>query len=1032
MRKNIFIVPFLFLLSVLSCTREQRDYGGEEAPVAVQGEVVFKLASSNAMVTKSQYQESDLKAIRNVWVMAVADDGFWRAKYYTESDFSREGASVTCPAMNFKVGSSVTFYIAANMGDLTAAATPGGVADPSGIEYMIPASVDFSASGMPMAAAPVTRTIAASTSVSMLLEPLLARLNITINKNGITDNTAADVLASGAIKVKNTNRRLSPFGVSVATGVGDLFSIDIDKETFASSVSYNMTHSGVLLYVPENAVGNLLSAGHTQWDKANVAIEDKELATYIEYTGHKNAADDGIGGDVSYRAYLGENETNNYSVNRNTTYNCTLGLTWNGLFYTGDWRVDNSDITDGRILTLSDTPHTTSSSFTNWGRLRRNVASQLYVNFSRDGGASWVHSAKDIDGWPYGWDLYIDGVKQASGGSATAAGDLGWSYVGDPSRDQLFITPGPSAVASSVHTLQVKSADGRVVSNEVSFQVSEPLTLAWDTVSPKYVAQRGRLHPTNLEDPSAEVVYTIISGDTKVRLNSASDAQSTMVGLLAPGTATVRGECAATGQSGDFEVTVTSPVLRGAPTWLTRLYANPDGSPAHSETDGLQGLMPEARYYSVTSVRLNREDLSTTALAVNNTLAGDLYDELLALTPSVTGVLLGASSDGLNVKVYADKLTSGATSYPDNAVVDLGTLTVTAKSAAAGVGSLSTTIYSVKPFTNYDTYRSGSVNVTTNKDVHDFSVWGDRDVSSLLASYGDGIPNTTYYVSVPDVTCTSGREGAEVVAGPIFDGSYSSGTKRFTWASVIKDTNRRENDTAGIFSIKAYVRNVHSDERLYSPVFYRGRLFRHGGVIAYGYNQSLTQQTSKGVSCKYVGSKSYYTSSGLGCAFPNVGSHRTNHEYRINWRKTSGTYVSPNIGYGRVTRNASVHIVTGIKYDNTGDGMLFAVEDLCGSGTLGEWMEVSARYETGVLGFTCHGTSSGVIHVDSFDSAGGSPEMYFLPKDGSDKYEKIKVASVSLAFLKPTDGSETHNYPGISGCGFFVLHIVNEYANNWF
>ena len=656
------------------------------------------------------------------------------------------------------------------------------------------------------------------------------------------------------------------------------------------------------------------------------------------------------------------------------------------------------------------------------------------MNFSRDGGASWVHSAKDIDGWPYGWDLYIDGKKQAAGATATAAGDLGWSYVGDPSRDQLFITPGPSSVASSVHTLQVKSADGRVVSNEVSFQVSEPLILAWDTVSPEYVAQRGRLHPTNLEDPSAEVVYTIISGDTKVRLNSASDAQSTMVGLLAPGTATVRGECAATGQSGDFEITVTSPFLRAAGTWPTRLYANPDGSPAHSEDDGLQGLIPEAWYYTQASggSRLVRQDLATTALAVNTNLAGDLYDELLALTPSVSGALLGASSDGVNVEVYADKLTSGATSYPDNAVVELGTLTVSAKSAAACAGSLSVPVSSVKPFTNYDTYRSGSVSVTTTKDVHDFSVWGDRDISSLLASYGrDGITNTTYSVKVPKVTCTSGREGAEVVAGPTFNGSYIPATRYFSWASVIKDTDRRGNDTAGIFSIKAYVRNVHSNQKLYSPVFYRGRLFRHGGVIAYGFNQSSTEQTAKGVSCKYVGSKSYYTSSGLGCAFPNVGSHRFNHEYGLSWRKTSGTYISPSGGYSRVTRNASVHNVTGIKYDNTGDGMLFAVEDLCGQGTLGQWMEIPAKYGPGVLGFTCHGTSSGVIHVDSFDSAGGSPEMYFKDPDGSDKYDKIVVTDDYLAFLKPTTDAETHVYAS-NACGFFVLHIVDEYANNWF
>ena len=126
-----------------------------------------------------------------------------------------------------------------------------------------------------------------------------------------------------------------------------------------------------------------------------------------------------------------------------------------------------------------------------------------------------------------------------------------------------------------------------------------------------------------------------------------------------------------------------------------------------------------------------------------------------------------------------------------------------------------------------------------------------------------------------------------------------------------------------------------------------------------------------------------------------------------------------------------MHIVKDIKADNTGNGMLFTVEDLCGHGTLGEWMEVPSKYGTGVLEFTCHGSSSGVIHVDSFDSAGGSPEMYFMDPDGSDKYMKIVITGDYLAFLKPTTGAETHVYAS-NACGFYVLHLVDEYANNWF
>ena len=1039
MRKHIFIVPFLFLLSIFSCKREASDYEREDIPATTaQGEIVFNLASSNAMVTKSQYQESDLKAIHNVWVLAVADDGFWRAKYYTESDFSREGDSVTCPSMNFKFGSSVTFYVTANMGDLTDAGTPGGVATPSGIEYMIPASVDFSASGMPMAAEPFTRTITANTSVSVLLEPLLARLNITIDKNGITDNTVADVLASGAIKVKHANRRLCPFGVSCALSPEHMFSVVVDTENFSSSVSYDMTHPNVVLYVPENSMGNLLGPGsYTQWDKGNQGAPGKQYATYIEYTGHKNAADDGIGGDLSYRAYLGENETSNYSVNRNTTYNCTLGLTWNGLFYTGDWRVDNSDITDGRLLTLSETPHTTSASLADWGRLRRNVASQLYVNFSRNGGSTWVHSAKDIDGWPYGWDLYIDGVKQAAGASATAAGDLGWAYTSAAAGDRIAITPGPSSVASSVHTLQVKSADGRVVSNVVAFQVSSPLTLAWDTTAPVYVAQRGRLYPTDLEDPSATVVYTITSGNTKVRLNSATNAQSTMVGLLAEGTATIHAECAATDQSGDMVINIVAPTLDwGGPL---DLYAHPDGGDSCDEEDGMSGHRPLPAYYKPGeySTAFVRKVGSVTTLAVNYNLASDLYDELLAFTPSVTSPLLKVSSEGYgDIILYVDKLTSGTTSYPLKQEEEIGELIVSPKSASTGVESISVTVYSVDPFSAYDSYRASPVSVDKSRDINDLSVINSSYLTSARTAWS--IANTTYNVSFPAISGGNSYKGLEV----FLNGSSASastiksemtGTPGGTvsWPSMV--TNRLSEDTAGVFELKGFVKNRYSSEKIYSPTFYKGRLFRHGAVVAYVSNPLDSYSThapwttnDMRVSCRYFGKVSGYTSSGLAFAFPDVGTHRTNETYYIQW----SDYAHDMYGYRgacKVKRNSAQRPVTDVNQYNEGVGYLFDVEDICGTASSydvdihGPSLNPHEAHD----GYFCGDSSiSGNTGKDGLGDKGAM--MYFLSRSSQyPKYGSIRVANERLVFIKP-DGSPTHNYSStVTGCGYFVLHTFD-------
>lgn len=470
MKQYPFLLTVLLAGTFISCTSDAEAVPPEEPG---SSGITLSLSPAEGVATKSLYRESDLVAIRNVWVMAVADDGFWKRAYYTEDDFTRAGSSVHCPAMTFRTGTQVTFYMAANMGDLTAAAAgsllPDGTPDMARLEYLLPADINFNTASMPMAGQKTVFLSAPQTGIPAVLTPLLARLEITIDKNGITDHVTADVLSSGSLKVKNANRRLRPFGTSAAESTDDLFSVDIDRESFSASSSFEMTHSNVVLYVPENEMGDLLSSESTQWDKGNLHADGKERSTYLAYSCSKNAASDGVGGALTYKAYLGDNVTHNFSVHRNMTYACTLALSWNGFFFDGDWRVDNGAVSDGRILTLSPTPHTARVDYADMGSVQRSQQAALYVNFSRDSGNSWVHGAKDIAAWPYGWDLYIDGIKQAAGTAATASGDLAWSYTGTEDGDRISLCPGPSAVSGKRHTLQVWSADGRVSSNTVSF-----------------------------------------------------------------------------------------------------------------------------------------------------------------------------------------------------------------------------------------------------------------------------------------------------------------------------------------------------------------------------------------------------------------------------------------------------------------------------------------------------------------------------------------------------------------------------------
>ena len=591
--KNSFFSVVCFLTAlffgVLSCQREDGPVKQEPgSSVALEsGEAALSFRVSTPVVgddTKSVITDTYFETgIRSILILVLGEDGSWKSTYKeASSGYLSTGTGVAALDLDaVRVRAcyqDYTVYAFVNMGDVmdNMPVDASGKPTPDAYVYSMPVAYpDLGTRGMPMCAKATVDTddlpAGGQANVVLTLRRLMAKVVISVNKTGMTGENAG-VLNSSIIRVRQVPRVIRPFaaGGSGALEVAELYGgvgaayTDTDYYSFSAGAAAGAAyHTNVTtLYVPENYQG--VGSETSQEKKATAPGETptgrQALATFLEYKASKSGTNDGISGNLTYKAYLGENVVNDYNVIGDKVYRATLTLSWNGLFFDGDWRVDNSDITDGRRLYLSTTANASSASF-DWGRLRRNVASQLYVNFSRDGGSSWVHSAKDIDGWPYGWDLYIDGVKQAAGASATAAGDLGWSYVGDPSRDQLFITPGPSSVASSVHTLQVKSADGRVASNEVTFEVSQPLNFFWPYGSGSYyVAQRPILvQNTGLDDSSATITYAEKNGSPNVEIEQMSKT-SMYLNLLAAGEYTIVAT-ASNGQTGEVTFTVQDPVI---------------------------------------------------------------------------------------------------------------------------------------------------------------------------------------------------------------------------------------------------------------------------------------------------------------------------------------------------------------------------------------------------------------------------------------------------------------------------------------
>jgi len=456
----------------------------------------------------------------------------------------------------------------------------------------------------------------------------------------------------------------------------------------------------------------------------------------------------------------------------------------------------------------------------------------------------------------------------------------------------------------------------------------------------------------------------------------------------------------------------------------------------------MSGHRPLPAYYKPGeySTAFVRKLGSVTTLAVNYNLASDLYDELLAFTPSVTSPLLKVSSEGYgDIILYVNKLTSGTTSYPLEQGEEIGELIVSPKSASTGVESISVTVYSVDPFSAYETYKTKVVSIDDSKDMHDLSVLDSGDLADARTHWG--LPNTSYNIAFPAIGGGSSYIGMEA----FLNGSSIPSTTikanmsghpggNLSWSSVV--TNRRNDDTAGVFELKGYVQNRHSSERLYSPTFYRGRLFRHGGVVAYvsnpldSYSIYAPWMTERmRVSCRYLGNRSSYTSSGLGCAFPEVGTHRTNETYYIEWSDYLHN-MDQYMGACTVWPNTNhPNTVYGIAQDNNGVGYLFDVQDVCGGVDNGVHSDISYHggtlnpqeaHESYFAGRTGISKNAGKPNVGQH-----GPMMYFLPVSNNN----IKRANENLVFLKP-NGAPTHDYSStVKGCGYFILHTFDPGGN---
>ncbi len=547
MRLSTYSLALLAGLLALSCNREN---AREPALSPSKDDCVMQFTLVRKASTKSILPDGIENRLDNAFVLLTSEDGYFRYQYF---DFT-QNPQISSIEWRMPAGRDYTLYAVGNMGNILSdiPRTETGF-NMTEFRYEVPPYNQITA--IPMAAC---RTVSAQQvaegsrlEIPISLERLMAQVKVRIDKSGITGGDAAHVLQSASIHLRQVARGLYPFrtGGSLALTDNDVFSGDTDYYEFSANESWNMDSGEISLYVPENCQGQLLSSAAVQADKSalNDAIEalpQKGRLTFLEYVSAKNGQADGVSGSLVYRGYLGSNETNDFSIERNHRYTATLGLTWDGFAWKADgWRIDRgNDWNDGRRLAFLDA----DGNSINYLKIHKKGGGEAYAYFDIAAG-SGTAGRKDITSYPYGWYLTGNGTTlsghDGSSDSYTVANGvsvqcLGTVTVGGKKALQLQFYASSAATvttddAALRHRFGLHTIDGVLHSEGLELDIEDlPFQFNWqDDGIPNHVAQRGLLRCV---DPytgnlSAEGVFHIKDGyQSKIRLDNNGDGTATV------------------------------------------------------------------------------------------------------------------------------------------------------------------------------------------------------------------------------------------------------------------------------------------------------------------------------------------------------------------------------------------------------------------------------------------------------------------------------------------------------------------------
>ena len=489
------IVALAIVIYATACVNEnivsERDQGDEDRLAVVN---IVAALDGNETVTRSILDESSIESkITGVSLASYSAEGkLLDARYYEDG----------IPSMELWVDTrgGSTLYALVNMGDMTER-FPTDEKNVEKIKYVLESFDEVSKTGIPMCG--IRKNVShEELPVVIDVERLFAKVRVRIlhtKLSGSGTGPYAYNLCNRSLYMRQANSVLSPFGEGGSRAVrkGDIMNVSDyiadmnDRNAYEGSLPAAQLGPGpgyfqdttFVFYLPENNQGVLLPENDSPAGKVydNIAqiggIPYGDLCTYVEFNALRSDNGNGYYGDLTYRFYLGGDNTSDFSLKRNSVYDLTLTLTDRHMLSDG-WEVTRgNNWTDTRTLCFLETPYV----------IYQGQSEKVMIHYHKR--ASDQTSSQKL---PEDWSLEIDEELMA---------DSGLSYTFDPnvlvkgengmSDFCVEVHASENAEAGAVIPLKVTSWDGGL-KDYATLTVARlgEMTVGWD-FTPRYVSQYG-------------------------------------------------------------------------------------------------------------------------------------------------------------------------------------------------------------------------------------------------------------------------------------------------------------------------------------------------------------------------------------------------------------------------------------------------------------------------------------------------------------------------------------------------------------